>query len=787
MHTKLKIFIMKKYYVLFSLLFAVFVSQAQTKHVLIEEMTGTWCQWCPRGTYFMDSLIDTNPNVIGIAIHVSDPMENSEYVSGCGLIAAPTANIDRGGQGANPPAWFGHVDGAFANTPKADVEVFTSFNTTSRLLTARVKASFFSAASGDYRLAAIVTEDGVTGPAPQYNQNNQYSGGGNGVMGGYELLPQIIPANMIAYDHVGRELLGGYDGQAGSVPSSVAAGDTASYIFSFTLPADWDENYIRVVGVLITPENTIDNAGKSLYLDGNSNAAPLFMSAPVTAGFEGSPYLFDIYASDPDDRNLTFTAVGLPSWLTLSPATSLGMIHTKATLSGTPTSAGSFPVEIVVSDGSRSTTLSFTIEVESALPGTWQLVGNQGFAAASNNMGMAVDVNGTLYALIANNNICNVYQKTPTGSWVNYGNLDGTASSGRIRIGADGLTPWVAFSQEGPVKVKKYVSGAWVQVGDSPAGGVQIGFDLDNNDVPYVALMDFGNDYKGNCFKYNGSSWEKLGGVAFSGSDYGTWSDVKVNKTTGDVYVLWNDFVQNLSYVSKYNGSTWSLVGGTAVSNDPVAYSQNLEIEKYTGNLFVVTASGVGIVGVLNAYKYSGLSWTQIGSDEAGGQVDHLVTTMNDDRVLLMAFVDISNSNSVSAMSYYDGIWEFIGPRGFSNAGANYCAITSYENMPYVLYRDAGALDMATVRYYDSPLVTGVAETPAIKEAMNIYPNPASHEISITGLKGPAEARIFNMQGALIWKRIVRENDKINTSGFGNGIYLLKTDVNSSVFIIQHN
>ncbi|KAF5064427.1 Outer membrane protein Omp28 [anaerobic digester metagenome] len=778
---------MKKYTALFLMMVAAMVTQAQTKHVLVEELTGTWCQYCPRGIYFMDSLITTYPNVIGIAIHVSDPMENSEYVSECGLLAAPSANIDRGGQGANPPDWFGHVADAFANTPKADVEVSTSFNPDSRVLTARVKATFFSAATGNYRLAAIITEDGVTGPAPQYNQNNYYSGGAPGSMGGFELLPHEIPANMIAHNHVGRTLLGGYNGLAGSVPSNVAAGDTVGYTFTSTLPADWDENYIRVVGLLITPENTIDNAGKSLYLDGNSNAAPLFMSAPLTAGFEGSPYLLDIYASDPDDEDLTLSATGLPSWLTLSAATSVGKIHTKATLSGTPTSAGSFPVEIEVSDGLRSSTLSFTIEVESALPGTWQLVGQQGFAATTNNFGMVADANGTLYAFIANGSNCNVYQKTVSGDWINYGNLNETASSGRIRIGSDGLTPYVAFSKEGPLKVKKYVSGAWTQIGNSPASGVQIGFDLDNNDVPYVALQDFNNNYVGNCFKYDGSAWIKVGGTAYSGADYGVWNDLKVNKTTGDVYVLWNNFMGNLASVSKWDGSSWSLTGGSTISNDPVAYSQNIEIDKYTGDLYVVTASGDGSTGILNAYMFDGTSWTQIGSDVADGQVTQLETTMNDDRILLMAFVDISNGNSVSAMSYFNGNWEFIGPRGFSMAAASYCRITSYENMPYVLYKDADASDMATVRYYDFPLVTGVAETSLMNEAVNLFPNPASHEINITGLKGSTEASIYNMQGAVIWKGTVNENQRISTASFANGIYLMKTDTKSATFIVQHN
>lgn len=776
---------MKKLYSVFLLMVVALVSQAQTKNVLVEELTGTWCQWCPRGIYYMDSLISTNPNAIGIAIHVSDPMENDEYADGCGLNSAPSANIDRGAQEASPDLWFALVDDALTSIPKADVEIFTDFEPTTRLLSARVKATFFSPASGDYRLAAVITEDGITGPSPQYNQTNQYSSGNYGPMGGFELLPQSIPANMIAYNHVGRKLLGGYNGQEGSVPASVSAGDTASYIFTFTLPAEWDENYIRIVGLLIAPDGTIDNAAKSFYLDGNSNAAPLFMSEPVTSGFEGTPYVCDIYASDPDDHDLTITAVSMPSWLSMSATTSLGMIHTKVTLTGTPAEEGIFPVEILVSDGQRTKTLSFSITVESELSGSWNLVGQQGFTATSENFGIASDANGTLYAFLTDGSACNVYQKTSSGEWVNYGNLNGQATFGRIRIGSDGLTPYVAYSNDGPVVVKKYASGSWVQIGGSPASGVQLGFDLDANDVPYISLMDFDDNYYGNSFKYDGTSWIKLGGAPFSGSNYGIWSDLKVNKTTGDAYIIWND--GDLSYVSKWDGASWTVLGGGAISNETVAYSQTIEIDETSGHIYAVVANGATTTGVLNAYKFNGTSWEQIGTDEADGQVTNVSTTLNDGRILLISFVDISHGNSVSAISYRDGNWEFIGPRSFSNAIAAYTQITSYQNMPYVLYRDGGASDMATVMYYDSPIISGISDSPVTNDGLLLYPNPASHEINISGLAVPTEAAIYNMQGAIIWKGTASDAQKISTQSFKNGIYLLKAVTKSAIFIVKHN
>jgi len=553
---------MKNSFILFAVMIvATITANAQSKYVLLEELTGTWCQHCPRGTYYLDSLTKAYPHFIGVAIHVTDDMDNPVYSSACGLTAAPSANIDRGGQAASTNVWFANVASALNITPKAGIDVFTNFNSSTRLLTVRVKASFTSAASGNYRLAAIITEDGVTGPSPLYDQNNYvYGGGGSGVMGGYELLPQTIPASMIAYNHVGRALLGGYNGQAGSVPTSVSSGDTASIIFTYTIPTTWKEEYIKVIGLLIKPDNSIDNAGKSSYLDGNSNAKPLFISPPLTTANVGSPYLFDVYCTDPDNDILSITALNLPSWITMSPQSGLGMIHTKLTLSGIPGATGNYPVELVVSDGSRSDTLSYIISVNPAFSGNWILAGAMGFADITQNLGIVADVNGVLYAFIGYNNICNVYQKTSSGSWINYGNLNGAGTVGHIRIGSDGLTPYVAYSgTPSQVYVKKYTSGAWTQIGNFPSSGVvSFGFDLDANDNPYIACQDVNDGSKGSCYAYNGTTWSRLGNVTYSGNNVAVWNDMVVDKSNGQAYVLWSNYANDqVPVVSNWDGKSW--------------------------------------------------------------------------------------------------------------------------------------------------------------------------------------------------------------------------------------
>lgn len=787
---------MKKIIIILTVLIvATITTKAQSKYVLLEELTGSWCQYCPGGTYYLDSLTKVYPNFIGVAIHINDDMQNTAYSSACGLSAAPSANIDRGGQAAGINTWFANVASAFSITPISGINVFTYFNSSTRLLTVRVKASFTSALSGNYRLAAIITEDGVTGPSPLYDQNNYiYSGGGNGVMGGFEILPPIIPAFMIAYNHVGRELLGGYNGQPGSIPSSVSSGDTASYVFTCTIPATWKENYIRVIGLLIKPDNTIDNAGKSPYLDGNSNAKPFFISQPVTTANVGTPYLFDAYSTDPDNDNLTITALNLPSWITMSPKSKLGMIHTKVTLSGTPTTTGNYPVKIIVSDGSRSDTLSYTITVNSGYPGSWELVGAQGFTNIDDNLGIVSDKNGVLYAFIAYNGICNVYQKTISGSWMNYGNLNGTGNVGHIRIGSDGLTPYVAYSDPpSQVNVKKYISGAWVQIGNFPANGVvQLSLDLDANDNPYIACQDVNDGSKGSCYAYNGTTWSRLGNVAYSGSSVAVCNDLVVNKTNGQAYALWSNYSNGkVPTVSKWDGTSWSILGGASISSSQVYYFQNIVIDKNTQQLYVAHARNSGGSIFLDAYEYNGTSWVSIGTDITNGEVDEPKMTINDAGALLITFIDYNHSSSVSAMSYLNGNWNYIGPFGFSNALSSDCAITSFQNMPYVIYQDGAASNKSTVRYYNSPI--SVDELPNTTSTLIIYPNPAKDIITVNvseNHNGQSILNIYNIFGSFIKTETLNQNQQnINIRDLSNGLYFVtiksKESTQNQKLIIQ--
>jgi hypothetical protein len=127
-------------------------------------------------------------------------------------------------------------------------------------------------ASANYRLGVIIVEDNVTGTAAGYNQANAYAGGANGAMGGYESLPNPVPAATMVYDHVGRALLGGFSGQANSVPATITDGQTVNYTFTYAVPSTSNSANMSAVVVLIdNATGEIINAEKQAISAANVN------------------------------------------------------------------------------------------------------------------------------------------------------------------------------------------------------------------------------------------------------------------------------------------------------------------------------------------------------------------------------------------------------------------------------------------------------------------------------------------------------------------------------------
>lgn len=270
------------------------LTPAVGKMVVGEEGTGTWCQWCPRGAVFMD-MMETKYEQYwaGIAVHNGDPMVVTEYDAGIGGLVSgyPSALVDRVNV-IDPSEMEADFLTRVQVAPKAVITNGATWNATNRELRVSVSANFLAAANNNYKLGIVLTEDEVTGTSSSYNQSNAYAGGGNGPMGGFESLPNPVPAAQMVYDHVARAIKPSFTGYANSFPATVNIGETHTITATFILPASWDETKIHIVGLLFDPTGKIDNAGKATIPEAVTNG--FVAGTDVTAGLTDLSQIDDL-------------------------------------------------------------------------------------------------------------------------------------------------------------------------------------------------------------------------------------------------------------------------------------------------------------------------------------------------------------------------------------------------------------------------------------------------------------------------------------------------------------
>lgn len=218
---------------------------AFVRRVVIEEGTGDWCGWCPRGIVGLEMMKDMyGDRVIAISVHADDIYATDDYqpflstvtvLPGCKvnrrLEGDPYFNIKRMvASEIDEPVPVGY-------TAKATVYDDSEVRVASDILVdTELDAS-------DLRFAFTVVENGLTG-----NQHNSYSGGST-EMDGWESLPPVIVD--YEYKDVARGIYPEYNGSA-FLNGVLIPGERYSFEYTFALPTDIkDVGNIRIIGMVI--------------------------------------------------------------------------------------------------------------------------------------------------------------------------------------------------------------------------------------------------------------------------------------------------------------------------------------------------------------------------------------------------------------------------------------------------------------------------------------------------------------------------------------------------------
>ena len=232
--------------------------------VVVEEATGMWCGYCPKGIVAMETLEKKYPDTfIGLAVHVDDAMAIDEYKTFSFPDGAPTAWVDRSIYCPTPmypitengvktyTTLMGGLESVFLEVLNKQALAEISLEVAVKARSIEIDASTcypIDIDNADYRMAFAVTEDNVWKDG--YYQANNMAGAVE-VIGGFENRPAMIVSDL-KFNHVVRAIYNGVDGIEGSVPAEIKAGEVYSGSYSFGLPRNiLNVRNIKVVGMII--------------------------------------------------------------------------------------------------------------------------------------------------------------------------------------------------------------------------------------------------------------------------------------------------------------------------------------------------------------------------------------------------------------------------------------------------------------------------------------------------------------------------------------------------------
>ena len=211
----------------------------------------------------------------------------------------------------------------------------------------------------------------------------------------------------------------------------------------------------------------------------------------------------------------------------------------------------------------------------------WQYIGNAGFSGGTSyDVNMALTKNNVPYVVYIDSatGMANV-KKFVGGAWIDVGTSVslGKCSSTHIVINKN-EEPYVSYADStlsnARITVRKFNGTNWENVGTPGFGRsrmADVGYAaiadlaLDNNDLPYVISDSF--DYL-TVIRFNGTSWQSS---PYLVDTLTTEAALTFNNADSAAYVIYG----NANYkpiVRKYNGTGWAVVGNARYSDGNIFY-----------------------------------------------------------------------------------------------------------------------------------------------------------------------------------------------------------------------
>lgn len=270
---------------------------------LIEEYTGTWCQFCTRGYAALEYMRENEPDFVIAAFHNNDPMAiTSSYPSV--VSGYPCVYLDRYYSG--DPYWgttvqyseklliVDEIKALNAEITPWGIEVSHKWEDDNHLVATADVWNILGYEDEKYEIAYLLVSDGLQGTASSWYQTNAYASS-NPSSEAIEELNAFCKGGKYGTSKVGGLVFNdvvvsttGIYGIAGSVPSTLEAEQKASHSLTFDLTKISsrlipDKNKLRVIAAVLDKRGIVLNCAKNEVNDFVSGVGTLEASsdAPV--------------------------------------------------------------------------------------------------------------------------------------------------------------------------------------------------------------------------------------------------------------------------------------------------------------------------------------------------------------------------------------------------------------------------------------------------------------------------------------------------------------------------
>lgn len=311
--------------------------------------------------------------------------------------------------------------------------------------------------------------------------------------------------------------------------------------------------------------------------------------------------------------------------------------------------------------------------------------------------------------------------------------------------------------------------------------------------VPYLAYIGDGL----RVVRYNGTTWEPVGNVIATVGNLGTLSFILNHLDQPVIAFTDPDHNDNIT-VKQFDGVDWQTIGSPGFyGSTPGAYYLSL-VQGSAGTLFIAFADGAGgqnfygtsseqgSGNAITVKKFNGTDWVNVGNTRfTEGNARYVSLALDPSETPYVAFEDRFTGDFKGSVMTFDGAdWVYVPESRFTvEKGVNFANIASDASgnlfFAYTGVPLVGARRVF-VRKYEAGGSTGIHDASGIHN-LGVYPNPAAHFIIVSNIPGSAILRITDMTGKLVYSGAVNgEQATIDITGLVNGIYLVQVESNGS-------